>query len=77
MSDETIIVLPDGTKWRPSTSRDVVNCATCENEVDTPEEIASYPDGKCPNCGSSWTGSENRSTMVQVTMPDSIIGGAG
>ena len=52
MSDETIIVLPDGSKWRPSTSRDVVNCATCENEIDTPEEIASYPDGNCPSCGS-------------------------
>ena len=77
MSDETIIVLPDGSKWRPSTSRDVVNCATCENEIDTPEEIASYPDGNCPSCGSSWTGSENRGTMVQVTMPDGIIGGAG
>tara|TARA_R100000908_G_C3671757_1_gene94300 strand:+ start:262 stop:495 length:234 start_codon:yes stop_codon:yes gene_type:complete len=77
MSDETIIIMSDGGKWRPSTSRDLVNCTNCGNEVDTPEEIASYPDGNCPDCGSSWTGSENRSTMVQVTMPDSIIGGAG
>lgn len=27
--------------------------------------------------GSSWTGTENRSTMIQVTMPESITGGAG
>ena len=44
---------------------------------DTPEEIASYPDGNCPQCGSTWTGTENRSTMRQVTMPESITGGAG
>tara|TARA_R110000744_G_scaffold306530_1_gene414818 strand:- start:311 stop:544 length:234 start_codon:yes stop_codon:yes gene_type:complete len=77
MSDETVIIMPDGGEWRPSTSRDVVHCATCDNEVDTPEEIASFPDGNCPECGSSWTGSENRSTMIQVTMPEGITGGAG
>ena len=74
---ETIITLPDGSTWRPSSSRDVVKCVTCSNEVDTPEEIASFPDGNCPKCGSSWTGEENRSTMIQVTMPEGITGGAG
>lgn len=74
---ETVIPLPDGSTWRPSSSRDVVQCVTCSNEVDTPEEIASFPDGNCPNCGSSWTGEENRSTMIQVTMPEGITGGAG
>jgi predicted RNA-binding Zn-ribbon protein involved in translation (DUF1610 family) len=77
MTDETVITMADGSRWRPATSREVVRCVTCSNEVDTPEEIASYPDGNCPNCGSSWTGEENRSTMIQVTMPDSITGGAG
>jgi len=77
MSDETIINMPDGSKWKPSTSTDVVHCANCTNEVDTPEEIASYPSGNCPECGSSWTGGENRSTIIQVTMPESITGGAG
>ena len=74
---ETVIPLPDGSTWRPSSSRDVVQCVTCSNEVDTPEEIASFPDGNCPNCGSSWTGEENRSTIIQVTMPEGITGGAG
>jgi DNA-directed RNA polymerase subunit RPC12/RpoP len=77
MSQGTVLTMPNGSRWRPSTSRDVVLCATCSNEVDTPEEILSYPDGDCPQCGSSWTGAEKRSTSVQVTMPESITGGAG
>ena len=72
-----ILIMPDGSRWKPSSSSDTVECVNCDNAVDTPEEIASYPDGNCPNCGSSWTGGENRSTMIQVTMPDSITGGAG
>jgi predicted RNA-binding Zn-ribbon protein involved in translation (DUF1610 family) len=77
MSDETIITMADGSKWRPSTSRDIVSCAFCDNEVDTPAEILSYPSGNCPNCGNSWTGREKRSTMITVTMPESMSGGAG
>ena len=77
MSDGTVINMPDGSKWRPATSKDTVHCANCDNKVDTPEELASYPHGNCPVCGSSWTGSEKRSTMIQVTMPESITGGAG
>jgi predicted RNA-binding Zn-ribbon protein involved in translation (DUF1610 family) len=77
MSDETVINMSDGSKWRPSSSQDVVHCVTCGNAVDTPEEIASYPRGSCPQCGTSWTGHENRSTIIQVTMPESITGGAG
>jgi len=76
MSDETIIIMSDGSRWRPSSSRDVVHCVNCTNEVDTPEEIASYPDGNCPDCGSPWTGGEKRSTMIQVTMPENMSGGA-
>ncbi len=74
---ETIIIMADGSKWRPSTSRDVVNCVSCDNEVDTPEEVLSYPTGNCPNCGNPWTGSEKRSTMITVTMPQGLSGGAG
>ena len=77
MTDKTIITMPNGSKWLPSTSVDVVHCVTCSNEVDTPEEIASYPDGNCPQCGSSWTGEERRSTIINVTMPQGITGGAG
>ena len=73
MSD-TIITLPDGSTWSPSSSTETVSCANCENEVDTPEEIASYPDGNCPDCGESWTGSESRSTNIRVTAPDPISG---
>lgn len=56
---------------------DSVQCATCKGETDSPEELASYPEGNCPQCGAPWTGLENRSTMIQVTMPDGITGGAG
>ena len=73
MSD-TIITLPDGSTWSPSSSTETVSCANCENEVDTPEEIASYPDGNCPDCGESWTVSESRSTNIRVTAPDPISG---
>ena len=48
-----------------------------DNAVDTPEEIASYPDGNCPDCGESWTGGEKRSTTITVTMPEQISGGSG
>jgi uncharacterized paraquat-inducible protein A len=73
----TILTMPDGSQWKPSTSHDEVHCGTCKNIVDTPAEIASYPDGECPQCGASWTGTEKRSTLIQVTMPESITGGAG
>ena len=63
--------------WKPSKIYDTVHCTNCSNAVDTPEEKATYPDGNCPECGSPWTGSEKRSTMVMVTMPVAITGGAG
>ncbi len=69
-----IINFHDGTKWKPSTSSDIVHCVNCNNAVDTPEEIASYPSGNCPDCGDSWTGSERRSTTIVVTMPEQIVG---
>jgi len=74
MSDEHIIVLGNGTHWKPSTSRDLIHCASCENAVDTPEEIASYPDGNCPDCGNSWTGSEATGVSISVTAPEAISG---
>ena len=77
MSDNTIFTMDDGSKWKPSTSRDLIHCANCGNAVDTPEEIQSYPGGNCPDCGNSWTGEESKSTIIQVTMPESISGGAG
>jgi hypothetical protein len=52
--------------WKPSTSSDTVYCKGCDNAVDTPEEILSYPDGNCPECGDPWTGAERRSTMIIV-----------
>ena len=69
-----IILMSDGSRWKPSTSSDTVHCANCDNAVDTPEEIASYPDGNCPDCNQSWTGSEKRSTVITVTMPEQITG---
>jgi predicted RNA-binding Zn-ribbon protein involved in translation (DUF1610 family) len=69
-----ILIMPDGSRWKPSSSSDTVECVNCNNAVDTPEEIASYPDGNCPDCGESWTGSEKRSTIIIVTMPEQISG---
>ena len=59
----------------PATSKDFVKCVNCDNLVDTPEEIESYPDGNCPECGSSWTGKEKRSTIIQATVPKKLGGG--
>lgn len=64
------------TGWKPATSCDKVHCVNCDNAVDTPEEIASYPNGKCPQCGNSWTGAEARSTSITVTAPAPILGEA-
>jgi|TARA_R100000654_G_scaffold67025_1_gene95467 predicted RNA-binding Zn-ribbon protein involved in translation (DUF1610 family) len=71
---DTIITMPDGSRWKPSSSSDTVHCVNCENVVDTPEEVASYPDGNCPDCGQSWTGAEKRSTKITVTAPEAIRG---
>ena len=54
MSD--IITMPNGSQWLPSTATETVKCVTCDNVVDTANEIASYPDGNCPNCDNPWTG---------------------
>ncbi len=62
------------TTWLPSTSKDIVRCSNCGNEVDTPEEIASYPDGNCPHCGASWTGKESKSVQIKVTVPQELSG---
>lgn len=72
----TIITMPDGTRWKPSTSSDMVHCENCGNAVDTPEEVLSYPSGTCPDCGESWTGAERRSTSITVTAPEAVRGEA-
>jgi len=71
-----IILMPDGSRWKPSTSSDTVHCINCGNAVDTPEEILSYPNGNCPDCGQDWTGSERRSTSILVTAPEPVRGEA-
>ena len=73
---DTIITMFNGSKWKPATSSDTVHCVNCDNAVDTPEEIATYPDGNCPDCGESWTGKERRSTSITVTAPEAISGEA-
>ena len=74
MSDETIIIMPDGGKWKTSSSVDTLQCHHCDNLVDTPEEVASYPDGNCPDCGKSWTDDTKRHTKITVTMPQAAGG---
>ena len=44
--------------------------------VDTPEEVATYPDGNCPDCGESWTAETKRHTAITVTAPEAISGEA-
>lgn len=73
MSDQ-VIVMTDGSRWSPSTSSDKVYCVNCPNEVDTPEEIASYPNGNCPDCGNPWTGAERKDTTIQVAAPEALGG---
>ncbi len=68
------IVMPDGSEWLPSTSKEHVKCSSCDNLVDTPEEMASFPDGNCPNCGNPWTGNERQDAVICVTMPQAISG---
>lgn len=75
MSDGTVIVMADGGRWRPATSVDKLQCHNCDNLVDTPEEVASYPNGTCPDCGESWTAETKRHTAITVTMPQSMDGG--
>lgn len=62
--------------WKPSTTSDKVHCEGCDNAVDTPEEILSYPNGNCPDCGQPWTGAERRSTTIIVTAPEAVRGEA-
>ncbi len=70
----TVITMPDGSRWSPSTSSDTIHCVNCGNAVDTPEEILSYPSGNCPNCGQSWTGAEKKDTRITVTAPQPLGG---
>ena len=74
MSEETVIILGDGSKWSPASSVEKIECHNCSNEVDTLAEIASYPDGNCPNCGETWLGTEKKSTAISVTAPAPILG---
>jgi predicted RNA-binding Zn-ribbon protein involved in translation (DUF1610 family) len=74
MADETVITTPNGSRWSPAASTDLVHCQSCNNAVDTPEEIASYPDGNCPQCGSAWTGSEGRGVVISVASPAPLGG---
>ena len=75
MSD-TILTMSNGSKWRPSSSVDTIQCHNCGNLVDTPEEVATYPDGNCPDCGESWTEETKRHTAITVTAPEAISGEA-
>ncbi len=76
MTDGTVIIMEDGSRWRPSSSSDRIKCDSCDNEVDTPAEVASYPSGLCPQCNNPWTGAETRHTNIYVTAPESMAGEA-
>ncbi len=76
MNEETINTIMDCSKWKPSTCEDKLQCHHCYNLVDTPEEVASYPDGNCPDCGKAWTAETKRHTKITVTAPEAISGEA-
>ena len=46
---DTVITMDDGGRFYPSSSTDSVQCSSCDNVVDTPSEVASYPDGDALN----------------------------
>jgi uncharacterized paraquat-inducible protein A len=58
-------------------SKDTVFCDECSCVFITNPTLTSYQTEKCPDCGNSWTGDEKRSTMIEVTMPTALSGGAG
>jgi len=63
-------------------SEDTVFCNNCSLKYrrwDSGQNpaLSSYQTEKCPECGNSWTGEEKRSTMIEVTMPTALSGGAG
>lgn len=68
------LTMPNGAKYLPAVSEDSVFCMSCYNEVDTPEEVATYPAGNCPQCNNPWTGTEPKSTRIMVTMPVALGG---
>jgi uncharacterized paraquat-inducible protein A len=49
-----------------------MHCNTCDTVVDTPEKIASGPDGYCPSCGNLWSGAESRDTIIAVFSPGAL-----
>ena len=70
----SIITMADGSQWLPSSSKNTVQCASCDNFVDTPEEVSTYPAGNCPSCNNPWTGAERRDTVIYVTLPQAMRG---
>lgn len=73
---EKVITMPVGGAESPATSEDIVHCRDCDEAVSIPYGFFPYAQERCPRCGASWTGLEKRSTMVNVSMPESITGGA-
>lgn len=70
---DTVLIMPNGSKWSPSTSTETIQCANCDNIVDTEAEAQSYAsNGSCPDCGNSWT--EKRSVVINVTTPQELVG---
>lgn len=70
---DSVITMPNGSRWNPATSTQTIQCANCDNVVDTEAEAQSYAEnGTCPDCGNSWT--EKRSVAINVTCPEELLG---
>ena len=44
---------------------------------ETNQDFTKTENPYCPQCGSTWTGAEKRSTTIIVTMPQAINSGTG
>ena len=51
-----------------------VQCSSCNSRMRTP---ATYPDGSCPICGSTWAVGARQDASVTVSMPQAASGGTG
>tara|TARA_R110000796_G_scaffold154075_2_gene270697 strand:- start:155 stop:334 length:180 start_codon:yes stop_codon:yes gene_type:complete len=58
-------------------SKDSIFCTKCSYVLTVNTQLDLPVTENCPQCGNFWTGEEKRSTMIEVTMPIALSGGAG
>jgi ribosomal protein S26 len=77
MSDEHIIVIGDGSRFRPSTSVDRLQCHHCDNCGRHTRRSCLIPRWQLVlTVEQSWTAETKRHTAITVTAPEAISGEA-